>query len=566
MSLFGSIQLANNALQANQIGLQVVGQNIANANTPGYSRAELDLTPAPTQKFGTILLGLGVEVRGIVQKIDRFLEERLRASTSDRASSEAQEKAYQQLEGVLGELKNTGLGSSLQKFFASIQEVLNQPESAAARNIAVLQGQALAADVRALDGRVTAMRQDLNSRIDGAVLDANRLLQQIRKLNVQIASIEGGPGHTSDAVGLRDQRNQALAELSELLQIRVEEQPNGAANVYLGGDFLVFEGEARTLAVQKSTDRGIAVSSVIVKETQAALPLSGGQLAGLAAARDEILGSFQDRLDTFVGALAFEFNKVFSGGQGLTGYQSLTSTTAVNDPAKALDAAGLKFAPASGSFQVLVQNKQTGATTTSAVAVDLNGLDANDTTLQGLAQALGAISGLSASVTPEGRLKLNVTSPDLQFAFADDSSGVLAALGLNTFFTGSTAKDLDVSQTILGDPSKFAVSRSGIAGDTANALLLAGLLDRPLDALGGTSIGGLYAQLSSDVTQASATTHSVAEAHRSFESSLKGQQLAVSGVSLDEEAVKLITYQRAFQASARYIATLNDLLDSLVRL
>src|SRR5436853_6801851 len=105
MSLFGSIQLAGNTLQAQQIGLQVVGQNIANANTPGYSREDVTLTSAPTQQLGNLLLGTGVQVEGITQKVDAFLEQRLRAASSDTASSQAQTDAYSQLESILGALK-----------------------------------------------------------------------------------------------------------------------------------------------------------------------------------------------------------------------------------------------------------------------------------------------------------------------------------------------------------------------------------------------------------------------------------------------------------------------------
>ncbi len=76
MSLFGSIRIAANTLRADTIAMQVIGQNIANANTPGYIREEVLLTPAPTQRMGRLLLGLGVDVQAVVQKIDLFLEER----------------------------------------------------------------------------------------------------------------------------------------------------------------------------------------------------------------------------------------------------------------------------------------------------------------------------------------------------------------------------------------------------------------------------------------------------------------------------------------------------------
>src|SRR5207249_3945504 len=116
------------------VGLQVVGQNIANSNTPGYIREDVVLAPTTTQRLGNLLLGTGVQVKAVVQKIDEFLEERLRGSDSDLASAQTQKDAYTQLESLLGELGDSDLSTSLDKFFSSISEVLNQPESVSVRN------------------------------------------------------------------------------------------------------------------------------------------------------------------------------------------------------------------------------------------------------------------------------------------------------------------------------------------------------------------------------------------------------------------------------------------------
>ena len=104
MTLFSTIQLSSNALAAAQLGLQVTSNNIANANTPGYLRQRMVLTPGPTQRYGNLLLGLGVDVEAIVQVTDRFLAERLRAAESDLANGETQENTYVQLESLIGEL------------------------------------------------------------------------------------------------------------------------------------------------------------------------------------------------------------------------------------------------------------------------------------------------------------------------------------------------------------------------------------------------------------------------------------------------------------------------------
>src|SRR6476659_5246893 len=141
MSLFGSIQNAANALTAAQIGLQVTGNNVANANTPGYIRERVNFVPSPTQQFGTLILGTGVKVQSVVQQIDQFLEDQVRSANSDVASGEIQENTYTELEGLVGELSNSDLSTSMSKFFNSIHDILNQPDSSSVRNIAVLQGQ-----------------------------------------------------------------------------------------------------------------------------------------------------------------------------------------------------------------------------------------------------------------------------------------------------------------------------------------------------------------------------------------------------------------------------------------
>jgi flagellar hook-associated protein 1 FlgK len=145
---------------------------------------------------------------------------------------------------------------------------------------------------------------------------------------------------------------------------------------------------------------------------------------------------------------------------------------------------------------------------------------------------------------------------------------VLAALGFNTFFTGSTAGALGVNAEVKGisNAAKFAVSQGGIGEDTRNAERMASFLDEPLESAGNASLSDLYNQLLNEITQGSSLAKSVAEGFGVFEGMLEGQQQAVSGVSIDEEAIKMITLQRVYQASARYIQTISELLDILVNI
>ena len=197
--------------------------------------------------------------------------------------------------------------------------------------------------------------------------------------------------------------------------------------------------------------------------------------------------------------------------------------------------------------------------------MDLNGLD-HDTTLEDLADALNAIDGIAAEITVGRGLKITSTDPNQVFAFSDDTSGLLAALGMNTFFSGDSALGLSVNSVLKEDPAKFAASRGGIGADTDNAVELASFLDRPLDSQNGASLSVLYDRFVADTTQGATIASSVAAGARVFTMSLEGQKMALSGVNLDEEAVRMMAYQRAFQASSKYIVTLDELFELLVTL
>jgi flagellar hook-associated protein 1 FlgK len=568
MSLFGAIQMGGNTLRAMQIGLQVVGNNIANANTPGYVRQEAIYGPAPVQRNGGLILGLGVRVDSIVQQLDRFIQERLVGARSDRAAAEAQEEAYRDLEVLLNELSSeVDLSSSLTGFFNSIHEVMTDPGNALARDAAIGKGGALADNIGNLHSRVFTIQEQLNERVAALADEVNDLAEQVRMLNIQIASTEGGDSSGSDAGSLRVRRQEAVDALATLIGIRVDEQPSGGLSISIGGEFLVFEGQRRAVSVDTTAEGGQQLGVIQFTDTESAIETNSGELQGLYAARDVIVGGFLTGMDQLAATLAFEFNKVYSQGQGLVGFSSLTSVETISDANAALDSAGLAFTPVNGSFNLLIHSKEDDLTQTHTIRVDLNGLD-EDTSLTDLAAQLDAIDGLSAEVTTAGALRLTSESTDIEFAFAGDTSGVLAALGINTFFTGSTAGSLDVNDELDGidNAAKFAASLDGIGEDSRNAERLAAFLDQPLESAGNATLTDLYNQIINEVTQGSAVAKSVAEGFRVFQGTLEGQQQAVSGVSLDEEAIKMISLQRIYQASARYIQTISELMDVLVSL
>src|SRR5208283_1012581 len=229
-----------------------------------------------------------------------------------------------------------------------------------------------------------------------------------------------------------------------------------------------------------------------VEGTNTPLQPTSGELQGLISSRDDVLGGFQDQLNSFTATLTNEFNKVYSGGQGTTAYTQVTSLNAVNDPNASLSnpsLTGLASTPTNGSFQVITTNTQTGVSTTNNIPVTLLG-SGHDTTLNSLAAEINGVSGLSAQVA-NGILTISSAS-NTQFAFGDDTSGTLAALGINTFFTGSQAGSIGVNNALLQDPTKFAASTKGVGTDTTYAQTLVNFLTQPLASQNGATIQTLY--------------------------------------------------------------------------
>jgi flagellar hook-associated protein 1 len=187
---------------------------------------------------------------------------------------------------------------------------------------------------------------------------------------------------------------------------------------------------------------------------------------------------------------------------------------------------------------------------------------------------LNAIDGIRASVDIDNRLVLSSESSAIDFSFevesTSDESGVLAALGINTFFTGSDAGTLGVNTQLLQGggfgASKFASSNQGINEGNANALRLVAMYDQSLSSLDGSSIRGLYDSIINSTTQGASIAQSVADGQRVFSGTLEATSQGISGVNLDEEAIDMIALQRTYQASARFIGTISDLLDILINI
>lgn len=567
--LFNSLQIAAQSFNASSVGTQVAGQNLANANTPSYVREQVVYGANSTINYGSVALGSGVSVNGVVQMIDNYLEERLRNSLSDAMNSSTQSNYYFQLETVLSELSDSDISTALTNFFNSISEILNYPETVSYRQLAVSDGMQLADNINKISGQLTDIRISINESIKTVADEINRLTAEIAELNKSIAEIEAGRSPATQALGLRDQRLRALSDLSQLIDVKTnEDTATGMVTVSCGSDILVMDAISRQVYVDYDDDPYGLTSLATVKlaGTNHPLSASSGQLYGYYNSRDKIIGGYMEQLDEFAYKLIGEFNKLYSGGQGLTGYSELTSLVSVDSTNVPLDKLELAYPPKNGVLEILVYDTESETTRTEEIRVQLGELadKSGGMTLEDLVAAIDSIEGISAKIDAFNRLEIVSDSPDLVFSFGDDTSGILSALGINTFFTGTDARTIGVNATLQEDAGKFAASKGGIGYDTDNATVLANMPELTLNSLSGQSITGYYRTMNNSVNINAAKTNATAEGNASYYSSLNAQRAAVSGVNIDEESLNMMSFQRAYQATAKYVTVINEMLDSLI--
>ena len=560
MSLIGTIQQSAGALQAAQIGLQVVGNNIANANTPGYIRQQLEQASASAVRDGGLIKGLGVRTTGIVQNVDKALVERMYRAKSALDGAEALQRAYSQLEEITTDLDNSGLSQQLSLFNNSLHELSAQPADRALREFVVLQGETLASNIRRTRESVLERRELWDGELANMTSKINHLSSRIADLNIQIAGIEGGGLIQSDATGLRDQRYRDLEELSGILNINVQEQTSGTVSVFIGGDYLINSGNYRD--VYTAYNEKLKGTEVRIVETDSPLQAKEGVLVATMKARDEVFGPFVDTIDSMATGLIRSFNELHSQGQGRRGFSELIGFSRT-EPVVPLSRAELPWSPKNGTFDINVVDDAGELVSTHRINVQM--LDQiSDSTVSSIVADIDAIAGLQASVTSDGRVSISSESPVARFTFGEDTSGFLAAAGINSFFTGKDAGNIGINSQLLEDSDYLAISAGGIGADTEVLNQLVDLVDTPLDTLDGRTVRETYEDTVASLGQQISLQQNATIGLKDFHATLQSQHLAITGVNIDEESIRMIAYQRSFQASSRVIAAASEMLELLV--
>jgi flagellar hook-associated protein 1 FlgK len=513
-----------------------------------------------------VSLGTGVDLTSISRQIDEALQQRINSATSDSSSSSTLSNYLGQVQSAVNALGTNGatLSSQLSTFFNGWSSLANTPTDNGARQVVVQNGVALASYIQSLGTQLSGLQSTVNTTVVSQAQNADALATDIAKLNGQIVTAQAGATGTANA--LLDQRDADVLQLSQFVNVQTVTQPDGSMDVYVGSEPLVAGSTSNGITTQQQSVNGQVQNVVVFKNGNGNIPITSGSIAALNNTQSEI-SNVVGQLNGITSNLIFQVNKLTSSGQGTTGVTSVAATNTVTTTSAALSdttATGLKFTPTTGSFVVHVTNTTTGLTTSTLVHVDENG-DGNDTTLDSLTAQLNGITNVSATDT-NGLLKINSTASNEQITFSDDTSGTLASLGINTFFTGNDSTNIAVNSTVQNNLSLVTAAQNGDSADNTTAVAISQLGDAAQTGLSGQSINQAYENMVNGLATQASTATSDATATSQVVTTLQDQRQNLSGVSLDEETVNLLQEQNAYQAAARVITTVNTMMTDLMAL
>jgi len=460
MGIYSTLNIGRDALLVQQRAIEVTGHNIANVNTPGYSRQRLVLSPRDPIPTWAGELGTGVQGIEVERIVDRYLGDQINSSAQDLGRWEAQKSALERVEVTFDETTGYGLNDAMSEFWNAWQDVINNPSADTQRNLLMAKGENLTNTFNSVYSDLVEIQNDLDSSISSTVMEINQLAEEIADLNDKIHSIEGAGQNPND---YRDERDQLLKELSGLINFTSSEGSSGAVTITLGdGTNLVSGTDVSQLTATDTDGDGfmdIAWSSSPATAINA--DITGGKLSGWIEARDVIVVDYLNRLDLLATTLMSELNTIHSGGYGLDGN----------------------------------------------------------------------------------------TSRD--------------------FFTGTGASDISVDSLIVSNPSYIAAAYlddglGSLPGDNRNAIAIANLQNELTMSGGTATFDDFYNSVISDVGIEVSNADSNYEHQYAMSAQLENYRESISGVSLDEEMVNLIKFQHAYNAAAKLITTVDELMDALI--
>jgi len=553
--------MGQRALSINQRAMQTVGHNIANQETEGFSRQQVRSGTSAPDPTG---LGGGADAQPTSRVYDKFVQRKILQENPRSEMFKSRGEFLQKIEIIFSETEGNGLHKALNEFWNSWSQLSNQPESEPARMRVKEQSDVLASRFRGMHSQLSGLRKEINGRLVATVNKVNELGQKVAELNRQIFSYEGRQRVAND---MRDARNQAIEELSALVDVNSFEDPNGRTTVIIGRDWTLVEGINRYQldGKMKGGELGMLnIDGVSTNDNRRDLTRTfrEGEMAEMLRMRDDTIVEYQKNLDEIAFGLAGKVNKIHASGTGInSAAEMMKSTFGLNSAALNQPLPFLK----DGIFQLHLVDPHNEILETYEIEVQA-GKDTLPDIVKRLNQTVNDPGLLQASIEGDGSLLLQ-SGTDYKFIFGEDQSSLAQVLGLNSFFdTLKGAEDIQLSGHILENTNNISTGKDLIPGDNRIALEIAKLQTRPtmrdetmtFDEYYNGVLTGMGLKIQRNNTE-QAQQESMVKQFKEIRSS-------ISSVNMDEELTDMMQYQKAYEASARFINTVDKMMETVINM
>lgn len=585
------LTIAKDALTAQQYGVFVTGQNIANVNTPGYSKQSAVQEARRPAPYGGVYVGRGVETTAIERASDQLIENRVMQQKSDLYSYEEMENYMLAMEGLFNESSGISLSSMFADFWNLWHDLSNNPSGSSERIALYENGDMIAEQFNAVDDSLLQLSTDLTNAMRAGVGRINAITESIAALNNEIVGIET----IASANDLKDQRNVLAGELSEYMDIKIFEQSDGSFTIISQAKGVVLvEGNASYEIELDGTAvewKGSGGNDVDITDN-----ISTGKLGGWLEMRDEVVTKYRQDISELASEFIWMVNQQHSQGVGLKLIQpgnSVTGTYTTTTTLEDLDygSAADGYVDYTGTLNLWIGDAN--GENLNQVAIDLDFAGGDITAASSLADlrdsinaqiaAAGYAGDVTAALSASGDAVVFTAGADDTFGFSSDTSNLLAALGINTFFNGGSAGGIEVNTVIGSDTDYIAAAQidstgSYGAGDNTNALAMVDkqysstdILRWTYDRINGNTAATENATIEDyyhAMVGALGIQSSSISRGRSF-NEVMVQELTVlretiSSVSLDEEMTELVKYQQAFSAASKLFIAADEMFQELL--
>ena len=556
-NIFSALSSAKLGLLAQQLAIEVTGQNIANVQTEGYSRQDVTFEANTPRTTGLGQVGTGVRIASIERSHDRFLFSQIMGEGDLTGQTEVKKKVFEQIELLFNEGSGRSLNNDLSAFFAAVQDLVANPKGIPERTGVLSKAEQLTSTFNQTGKQLFTIQRNIDLGIDSEVAEINALTAKITKLNQQIHSAE--PPGQYKANDLRDSRDKLIKELSKKIDINLVSESDGQISLTLkNGAALILKDRVFELSTSSNGNnkafKDININDGTGNLTNITSFIQGGALRGHLDMRDTEVEAVLDKMNILCGAFVQEFNRIHREGYGLDGSSGLDF-----------------FTPNDLSVQANVNNKGTqvvsmvnaSPTTAPLDEFEITFTGADTFTLQNLTTK--ASSGTFTFVAG--------TTFNLKNSFAVTISGT-ATSGDKVEFSASrsAASEMSVSSAISSNTQKIAAGNTR-SGDGGNALQLAALQDSlalnsvTLQSGSGTyTFDEFYNAVVGTIGINSFAAQTTLRQQEGVMLQLNSRRESISGVSIDEEMIKMIKFQQAYNASARIISVVDEMLDTLNRI